>query len=82
MEANKSVCIKVYLNPKFFAEVCELAQKAGSPLASRAVGQAMARNPWLIVVPCHRVLAAGGAMGGFSAPGGITTKRQLLAAEQ
>ena len=60
----------------------ELAAKAGSPLASRAVGQAMARNPWLIVVPCHRVLATGGGMGGFSAPGGIATKRKLLAAEQ
>lgn len=60
----------------------ELATKAGSPLASRAVGQAMARNPWLIVVPCHRVLATGGGMGGFSAPGGIATKRKLLAAEQ
>ena len=60
----------------------ELATKAGSPLASRAVGQAMARNPWLIVVPCHRVLATGGGMGGFSAPGGVATKRKLLAAEQ
>ncbi len=47
----------------------------------RAVGQACGDNPLPIVVPCHRVLAAGGAIGGFSAPGGITTKRWLLAHE-
>jgi methylated-DNA-[protein]-cysteine S-methyltransferase len=47
----------------------------------RAVGQACGDNPIPIVVPCHRVLAAGGGIGGFSAPGGITTKRWLLAHE-
>jgi methylated-DNA-[protein]-cysteine S-methyltransferase len=41
----------------------------------------MGRNPCPIVVPCHRVLAAGGKIGGFSAPGGVTTKRHLLALE-
>src|SRR5687768_1408278 len=46
----------------------ELAQKAGSPKAFRAVGQALGKNPFCIVVPCHRVLAAGGKLGGFSAP--------------
>ena len=59
----------------------ELARRVGSAGAARAVGQAVARNPWLLVVPCHRVLAAGGALGGFSAPGGVATKRQLLAIE-
>jgi O-6-methylguanine DNA methyltransferase len=59
----------------------EIARLAGRPGASRAVGQAMARNPVPIVVPCHRVVAAGGRPGGFSAAGGIVTKSQLLALE-
>lgn len=59
-----------------------LAEAAGSPLASRAVGQAMARNPFPIVVPCHRVLAADGRIGGFSAPGGVETKLAMLAIER
>jgi methylated-DNA-[protein]-cysteine S-methyltransferase len=59
----------------------ELAALAGSPKAFRAVGQAMAKNPMPIVVPCHRVLAAGGAPGGFSAYGGPETKRRILAIE-
>lgn len=59
----------------------ELASQAGSPGASRAVGQAMARNPFILVVPCHRVLAASAGIGGFSAPGGAATKRRLLALE-
>jgi methylated-DNA-[protein]-cysteine S-methyltransferase len=59
----------------------ELAALAGSPKGMRAVGQAMARNPWPIVVPCHRVLAGAGKMGGFSAYGGIATKARLLADE-
>lgn len=59
----------------------ELAARAGRPGAARAVGAAMARNPWPVVVPCHRVLAKGGALHGFSAPGGLTTKRRLLAME-
>jgi len=56
----------------------ELAQSLGNPKASRAVGQAVGRNPFPLVVPCHRVLAAGGAIGGFSAPGGTATKVRLL----
>lgn len=59
----------------------ELAALAGSPGACRAVGQAMARNRFPLVVPCHRVLAAGGAPGGFSAAGGLVTKARLLALE-
>lgn len=53
----------------------------GAPDAARAVGVAMARNAWPIVVPCHRVLAANGAMGGFSAYGGTMTKQMLLTLE-
>ncbi|NUQ72852.1 MAG: methylated-DNA--[protein]-cysteine S-methyltransferase [Polyangiaceae bacterium] len=60
----------------------ELAERAGSPKAFRAVGQAMAKNPLPVVVPCHRVLAAGGKLGGFSAPGGTTTKVRLLKLER
>jgi methylated-DNA-[protein]-cysteine S-methyltransferase len=59
----------------------ELAQRLGDPGAARAVGQALGRNPFAIVVPCHRVLAAGAALGGFSARGGLTTKLKLLAIE-
>ncbi len=59
----------------------ELAARAGSPLASRAVGQAMAKNPMPLIVPCQRVLAGAGKIGGFSAPGGVQTKTRLLADE-
>jgi methylated-DNA-[protein]-cysteine S-methyltransferase len=58
-----------------------VAARLGAPGAARAVGQALGRNPFPLVVPCHRVLAAGGKIGGFSAEGGITTKRRLLAIE-
>ena len=59
----------------------EIAALLGKPGASRAVGQALGRNPFLVVVPCHRVLAAGGAPGGFAAPGGVVAKQRLLALE-
>jgi methylated-DNA-[protein]-cysteine S-methyltransferase len=58
-----------------------LATALGAPGAARAVGQAMARNPVPLIVPCHRVLAANGRMHGFSAPGGVVTKRRLLEIE-
>ena len=60
----------------------ELAARAGAPGAARAVGAAMGRNPMPVIIPCHRVLAGGGRSGGFSAPGGVTTKFRLLAIEQ
>ena len=59
----------------------DVAARAGAPGAARAVGQALGRNPFPIVVPCHRVLAAGGKIGGFSAQGGVATKRRMLAIE-
>ena len=59
----------------------ELAVAAGSPDAARAVGQAMRKNPWPLVVPCHRVLAADGRLCGFSAAGGLELKATLLRAE-
>jgi methylated-DNA-[protein]-cysteine S-methyltransferase len=58
-----------------------LAQQLGSPGGARAVGQAMGRNPLPLIIPCHRVLAAGGKAGGFSAFGGLVTKQHLLAIE-
>jgi methylated-DNA-[protein]-cysteine S-methyltransferase len=59
----------------------DVAAKLGADGAARAVGQAMRRNPFAIVVPCHRVLGAGGKIGGYSANGGIATKLRLLALE-
>lgn len=59
-----------------------LAKELGAgPEAARDVGQAMAQNPIPLIVPCHRVLAAGGKVGGFSAPGGSTAKRRMLELE-
>ena len=59
----------------------EIALRLGTPGAARAVGQALGRNPFAVIVPCHRVLSAGGKLHGFSAAGGIATKRRLLAIE-
>ena len=59
----------------------ELAASAGRPGAARAVGQALGKNPVALIIPCHRVLAAGGKAGGFSAHGGLTTKARMLALE-
>ena len=59
----------------------EIAARLGDPQLARAVGQAMGANPCPIVVPCHRVLAAGGTLGGFSAPGGAATKERMLRIE-
>jgi methylated-DNA-[protein]-cysteine S-methyltransferase len=59
-----------------------LAKELGAgPEAARDVGEAMARNPVPLIIPCHRVLAAGGKVGGFSAPGGAAAKRRMLALE-
>ena len=61
----------------------ELAKRAGvnAPQAAQDVGVAMARNPVPLIIPCHRVLAAGGKLGGFSAPGRTETKERMLALE-
>lgn len=56
----------------------EMAGQAGSPRAARAVGQVMSANPLPIIIPCHRVLAAGGRVGGYSGGGGLVTKKWLL----
>jgi methylated-DNA-[protein]-cysteine S-methyltransferase len=59
----------------------EIARAIGQPGAARAVGRALGRNPFPIVVPCHRVLTSTGGTGGFSAPGGARTKLRMLAIE-
>ncbi|MCU0683439.1 MAG: methylated-DNA--[protein]-cysteine S-methyltransferase [Polyangiaceae bacterium] len=59
----------------------DIARTLGSPGASRAVGRALGQNPFALIVPCHRVLAASGRPGGFSAYGGVDTKARLLALE-
>jgi methylated-DNA-[protein]-cysteine S-methyltransferase len=58
-----------------------LARRAGRPGAARAVGTAMRCNPCPIVIPCHRVLGCNNAIGGYSGPGGVEFKRQLLQME-
>lgn len=59
-----------------------LARQLGAgPERARDVGEAMARNPVPLIIPCHRVLAAGGKLGGFSAPGGSNTKLRMLELE-
>jgi methylated-DNA-[protein]-cysteine S-methyltransferase len=58
-----------------------IAQQLGEPGSARAVGQALGANPFAPIVPCHRVLAAGGRQGGFSAHGGAATKLKMLAIE-
>jgi methylated-DNA-[protein]-cysteine S-methyltransferase len=59
----------------------DIAVKLGDKLLARDVGAALGQNPWPIIVPCHRVTAAGGKLGGFSARGGAATKLKLLAIE-
>jgi methylated-DNA-[protein]-cysteine S-methyltransferase len=59
----------------------EIARAIGRAEAAREVGAALARNPYPILVPCHRIVAADGALTGFSAPGGLATKRRMLQLE-
>ncbi len=59
----------------------EIARAIGRPDAARDVGVALSRNRYPIIVPCHRVVAANGALTGFSAPGGLDTKRRMLELE-
>lgn len=60
----------------------DIARRLGDITLSRAVGQALGRNPIPLIVPCHRVLAADGRTGGFSAPGGAGAKMRMLALER
>lgn len=58
-----------------------IARRIGKPGAARAVGQALAKNPFAPAVPCHRVVGTDGRLTGFSAPGGVAAKRRLLLKE-
>jgi methylated-DNA-[protein]-cysteine S-methyltransferase len=69
------------IEPRHTRTYGEVAALCGDSGAARAVGQALGCNPCPIIVPCHRVLAAGGRSGGFSAPGGVATKLRLLRLE-
>lgn len=60
----------------------EIAAQLGDKRLAQAVGQALGRNPWPVIVPCHRVLGAGGRLTGFSANGGTKTKLRMLAIEK
>jgi methylated-DNA-[protein]-cysteine S-methyltransferase len=69
------------IGPGETASYGQIARALGAPQEARTVGAALGRNPFPIVVPCHRVLSASGALHGFSAPGGLRTKRRMLEIE-
>lgn len=79
-QAVLKACVKI--RPGTTLSYGELATKAGFPKAARAVGGVMACNRLPLIIPCHRVVAANGALTGYSAPGGIATKKRLLEHEQ
>jgi len=60
----------------------ELARRAGRPLAARAVGRLMSKNPIPLIIPCHRVIRSDGGPGGFTAKGGTSLKKRLIKLEQ
>ena len=68
-------------NPRVAYNLAVAEVHLGNRDAAQAVGQALGRNPFAPIVPCHRVVGADGASGGFSAHGGVATKRSLLALE-
>ena len=76
------LCAALAVKPGHTATYGDLANAIGHPLAvSRAVGSALGGNPWPLLIPCHRIVAANGNMTGFSGPGGVATKVKLLALE-
>jgi methylated-DNA-[protein]-cysteine S-methyltransferase len=60
----------------------EVAKAVGKPKAVRAVANAIGKNPYPIKIPCHRVIRSDGGLGGYSGPGGVKTKKRLLASER
>jgi methylated-DNA-[protein]-cysteine S-methyltransferase len=76
------LCATLEVKPGHTATYGDLAAAIGqTPAASRAVGTALGSNPWPLLIPCHRIVAATGKMTGFSGPGGVATKVRLLALE-
>ena len=59
-----------------------IAKRIGKPDSARAVGRALGANPFAPTIPCHRVLRSDGSLGGYSGPGGLKTKRELLEQEK
>jgi methylated-DNA-[protein]-cysteine S-methyltransferase len=81
-EFHKQVLLAAWQIPHGkIATYGEIARRIGKPKAARAVGQALGRNPMPIVIPCHRVIASDGSLGGYSGGGGLETKAKLLALE-
>lgn len=82
-EFNRAVLrATLAIKPGHTSTYGEIAAAIGEqPGAARAVGAALGGNPWPLLIPCHRVLAATGNMTGFSGPGGVRTKTRLLALE-
>jgi methylated-DNA-[protein]-cysteine S-methyltransferase len=79
---QRSVLEAVQQVPKgSYITYLELAKRIGKPKAARAVGQALGKNPIPILIPCHRVIATDGSLGGYSGPGGVETKSELLKME-
>lgn len=70
------------VNPGELCTYGDLARAVEAPNGAQAIGRAMGSNPFPIVVPCHRVLSSTGALHGFSAPGGVATKRRMLEIER
>ena len=96
MRLSKTIAEKMKSYPSFYQAVWKacaeiprgqvrtygwIARRIGKPHAARAVGQALGKNPFAPIVPCHRVVGADGRLTGFSAPGGIAAKRRLLLKE-
>jgi methylated-DNA-[protein]-cysteine S-methyltransferase len=79
---QRSVLRAVQKVPKgSYVTYLELAKRIGKPKSARAVGQALGHNPIPILIPCHRVIASDGSLGGYSGPGGVETKSELLRME-
>lgn len=86
LEGHPQYCIDIYnelltVPPGTTISYGELASRAGKPGAARAVGRIVGRNPIPLLIPCHRVIGADGDLHGFSAPGGVSTKRRILELE-
>lgn len=96
MKLSKSLVVKMKTYPAFYQAVWKacaeiprgqvrtygwIARRIGRPKAARAVGQALGKNPFSPLIPCHRVVGADGKLTGFSAAGGVARKRRMLLKE-
>lgn len=96
MKISKNVLQRMKRYPRFYQAVWKacaaipkgevrtygwIARQIGKPKAARAVGQALGKNPFAPLIPCHRVVGANGSLTGYSASGGVKTKRRMLLKE-